>query len=175
MILNKEMNLLVFFAFMFLVGFSRADSVKEFDVFSKKTASELTANSLLIDYTYRLTEKLKAKQKELESGGGGIDESKVARESVGVFMLAASKIRVDMDPDFDPNIRALASLTPPGGHYPSGISPSDVADPVERSSYEAAIKKNSGRAASYDIQSRLIYKYNMVLSQNQWNSPLWVR
>lgn len=79
-----------------------------------------------------------------------------------------ARFKRDIDPAFDPEKRPSMRITPPGTEglqYMAGVDPKDVADPVLREKYIAAIKKNEELIRDYAFLSRLERLHRVVLEK----------
>ena len=84
------------------------------------------------------------------------------------WMAIFARFRRDIDPGFNPDKPPSMRITPPGPEglqYMAGVDPKDVADPVLREKYIAAIKHNQEVIANFGFLSRLERLHRVLLEK----------
>ncbi len=92
-------------------------------------------------------------------GLGDTKERLAARRAAArMWLKILAAIDEHLDPKFDPeDVPETKVVPPPSGRIqpPPGVSPEAITDPRARAEYEAALKKNAEKIASYNFQTKL--------------------
>jgi hypothetical protein len=92
----------------------------------------------------------------------------MARSRLADWMAILSRIRRDLDPEFDPDHPPEMNIVPPGPYgnqYPPGVSPRDVKDPEMRHAYIEAIEKNRQRIKNFSANLKLFEARQVVVEK----------
>jgi hypothetical protein len=90
---------------------------------------------------------------ESDFGTNGWAESR--RKAMGTILGAYSRLEKEVDRKFDFKDTPYVNIAPPGGKYPSGISPTAIEEPEIRKLYELALEANSNKIKEHNRQRDL--------------------